>query len=65
MTVLRGFKLVNNAVRGAKVGASAAKRGAKFLAICDIRNLNDVDNLANKVAQGMHTAGEYAALVVT
>ena len=32
MTVLRGFKLVNNAVRGAKVVASAAKRGANFLA---------------------------------
>ena len=52
MTVLRGFKLVNNAMRGTKMVASAAKRGAKFLAKNNIRNLNDVDNLANNVAQG-------------
>jgi len=62
MTALRGFKYVNNAMRGYKMVASAAKRGAKFLAKNNIRNLNDVDNLANNVAQGMHKAGEYAAL---
>ena len=62
MTVLRGFKLVNNAVRGAKVVASAAKRGANFLAKHNIKNLNVVDNLANNIAQDMHTAGQYAAL---
>ena len=32
MTVLRGFKYVNNAMRGYKMVASATKRGAKFLA---------------------------------
>ena len=39
--------------------ASAAKRGAKFLASHNIKNLNDVDN---NVANGMQTAGQYAAL---
>ena len=42
--------------------ASAAKRGAKFLASNNIRNLNDVNNRANNVANTMQTAGQYVAL---
>ena len=51
-----------NVVRGAEIVASVAKRGAKFLASHNIKNLNDVDSLANNVATGMQTAGQYAAL---
>ena len=36
---------------------SAAKRGAKFLASHNIKNLDDGDSLANNVATGMQTAG--------
>ena len=62
MTLARGFKMVGNVLRGAKMVTSAAKRGAKFLASRNIKNLNDVDNLANNVVTGMQTAGQYAAL---
>ena len=60
MTLARGFKMVDTALRGAKMVASVAKRGGKFLP--SIKNLNDIDNLANTVATGMQTAGQYAAL---
>ena len=60
MTLARGCKMVSTAMRGAKMVASAAKRGGKFLP--SIKNLNDIDNLANTVATGMQTAGQYAAL---
>ena len=39
--------------RGAKMGASAAKRGAKHLGAHNIKILNDVANVANNVAHGM------------
>ena len=53
MTLARGFKMVSTAMRGAKMVASAAKRGGKFLP--SIKNLNDIDNLANTVATGMQS----------
>ena len=54
--------MLGTAVRDVKMVASAAKRGAKFFASNDIRNLNDVDNLANNVANTLQTAGQYEAL---
>ena len=61
MSFARGFKMFGNVVRGAEMVASAAQRGVNFLASHN-KNLNDVENLANNVANGMQTAGQYAAL---
>ena len=47
MTLARGFKMVDTALRGAKMVASVAKRGGKFLP--SIKNLNDIDHFANNV----------------
>ena len=63
MTLARGFKMVDTALRGAKMVASVAKRRGKFLP--SIKNLNDITHInhfANNVATGMQTAGQYAAL---
>ena len=62
MTFLRGHKLLNAVSRGAKLVAHGVRRGAKFLGHHNIKNLNDMDNMAGQLATGMQAAGQYAAL---
>ena len=62
MTFIRGHKFIGAVARGAKQVFSAVKRGGKFLAKNNIKNLNDLDALAAQAANGMQVAGQYAAL---
>jgi hypothetical protein len=58
MTFIRGHKFIGTVARGAKQVFSAVKRGGKFLAKNNIKNLNDLDALAAQAANGMQVAGQ-------